>query len=251
MKNPIKFTILLLLTKASFAQNSVNCSDYYTVGNTWSAHQPVTHCSDDFVYENVYGDTIPWTHIACDGQLVTTSLVGAVSCMNIIYGKVNTDDYGLLTTDTGGQLTIEVVNSNVNGDTIGPYTCPNQSYGDVAVLVCSDIPFNVLTLTNTGCSSGWVSGCGTGVFTSGLEKNNESILLNIFPNPTSEILNIKSSTDLNEAGYEIYNVSGVLVLEGSIGAQKNNIDVSKIPPGTYLLRLRNEDFSSTKKFTIL
>ncbi|MEZ4923007.1 MAG: gliding motility-associated C-terminal domain-containing protein, partial [Crocinitomicaceae bacterium] len=45
----------------------------------------------------------------------------------------------------------------------GPYQCVGGTggYGDVLVTICSTIPFNSLTLTNTGCSSGWVINCAT------------------------------------------------------------------------------------------
>ena len=84
---------------------------------------------------------------------------GPTSCVVLSYGAVNTNDYGTLSTDTGGNLTLTVVNAGVNGNVIGPYNCGTGSYGNVMVTVCSDIPFNSVTLTNTGCTSGWVINC--------------------------------------------------------------------------------------------
>ncbi len=56
----------------------------------------------------------------------------------------------------------------------------------------------------------------------------------IYPNPVSDILRVEGSVD---DYYEVYDVLGRLVLQGTL---EDEIDVSKLPSGTYILRVGNE-----------
>ena len=56
----------------------------------------------------------------------------------------------------------------------------------------------------------------------------------IYPNPVSDILRIEGSVD---DYYKVYDVLGRLVLQGTL---EDEIDVSKLPSGTYILRVGNE-----------
>jgi gliding motility-associated-like protein len=83
-----------------------------------------------------------------------------VNCLTLAYTAVNTNDYATISVDGGGTVSVTAVNVGVTGcDQIGPWTCGSGSYGDCAVTVYSTAPFTQVTLTNTGCSSGWVINC--------------------------------------------------------------------------------------------
>ena len=56
----------------------------------------------------------------------------------------------------------------------------------------------------------------------------------IYPNPVSDILRVEGSVD---DYYKVYDVLGRLVLQGTL---EDEIDVSKLPSGTYILRVGNE-----------
>src|SRR5690606_5943469 len=86
---------------------------------------------------------------------------GPVSCLTLAYIAVNQNDYGTISTNTGGTLTISAINAAVNGNVVGPYSCGSSFVGTVAITVCSYIPFTSVTLTNSGCSSGWVINCAS------------------------------------------------------------------------------------------
>jgi len=67
----------------------------------------------------------------------------------------------------------------------------------------------------------------------------------VYPNPTSDYLNVRSKQ--KNAGIKIYDVSGKMVL--SLDKAEQKIDVSQLMKGTYFLTLKNADgTSSTNKF---
>ncbi|MFT6443014.1 MAG: hypothetical protein ACJASQ_001110 [Crocinitomicaceae bacterium] len=61
----------------------------------------------------------------------------------------------------------------------------------------------------------------------------------IFPNPTSDVLNIKTSTFENVT-YTLYDAMGKLVLQDKLSAEQTPIQVSQLAPGSYSLTLNNE-----------
>jgi hypothetical protein len=72
--------------------------------------------------------------------------------------------------------------------------------------------------------------------------------LSIFPNPTSDVLNVKfnNSTTLIETA-SIYDISGRLVMNAAVANQ--TIDVKSLASGPYLLILKDEKgISFTQKF---
>ena len=60
----------------------------------------------------------------------------------------------------------------------------------------------------------------------------------IFPNPTSEILTIKTSTFENVT-YALYDVQGKLVIQDKLSSLQTPIQVSQLAPGAYSLILNN------------
>ena len=61
----------------------------------------------------------------------------------------------------------------------------------------------------------------------------------IFPNPTGEILNIKSS-EFDNITYTLYDVKGKLVMQGMLSAEQTSIQIIHLAPGGYSLTLNNE-----------
>ena len=58
----------------------------------------------------------------------------------------------------------------------------------------------------------------------------------IFPNPTSDVLNIKTSSFENVT-YTLYDAQGKLVLKSTLAAEVTPIQVSHLAPGFYSLEL--------------
>jgi hypothetical protein len=89
---------------------------------------------------------------------------------------------------------------------------------------------------------------GTNDLTQGFHQTNWNFLgvvdhapnyeATIFPNPTSEVLNIRTSTFENVT-YTLYDAQGKLVLQDKLSAEQTSIQVSQLTPGSYSLILNN------------
>tara|TARA_B100000809_G_scaffold5758_1_gene5860 strand:+ start:3273 stop:3737 length:465 start_codon:yes stop_codon:yes gene_type:complete len=73
----------------------------------------------------------------------------------------------------------------------------------------------------------------------GLEDHAPSYEAIIFPNPTSEVLNIRTSTFKNVT-YTLYDAQGKLVMQNILSAEQTPIQVSQLAPGNYSLTLNNQ-----------
>jgi hypothetical protein len=61
----------------------------------------------------------------------------------------------------------------------------------------------------------------------------------IFPNPTSELLNINASA-FKDLSYTLYDLQGKLVMQDKLSSEQTSVQVSQLVPGAYTLRLNNE-----------
>ena len=61
----------------------------------------------------------------------------------------------------------------------------------------------------------------------------------IFPNPTEDVLNIRTSTFENVT-YSLYDGQGKLVMQDILSAEQTPVQVSQLVPGNYSLTLNNE-----------
>jgi hypothetical protein len=73
----------------------------------------------------------------------------------------------------------------------------------------------------------------------GLEDHAPSYEATIFPNPTSEVLNIRTSKFENVT-YTLYDAQGKLVMQDILSAEQTPIQVSQLAPGNYSIILNNE-----------
>ena len=73
----------------------------------------------------------------------------------------------------------------------------------------------------------------------GLEDFAPNYEATIFPNPTSEVLNIRTSTFENVT-YTLYDAQGKLVLQNVLSAEQTPIQVGQLAPGSYSLILNNQ-----------
>jgi hypothetical protein len=90
---------------------------------------------------------------------------------------------------------------------------------------------------------------GTNDLTQGFHQTNWNFLgvedfapdyqASIFPNPTQDVLNIKTSVFENVT-YTLYDAQGKLVLQNILSAEQTPIQVSQLAPGSYSLTLNNE-----------
>jgi hypothetical protein len=79
-----------------------------------------------------------------------------------------------------------------------------------------------------------------------IENNTVINILEIYPNPVATTMHINSDQTMHFV--EIYNATGKKVLE--ISTNENNIDVSKLNPGIYFIRLSENKSLRSSKFII-
>lgn len=115
--------------------------------------------------------------------------------------------------------------------------------GDSYSIASANIEFTIgEVIINTGTD-------GTNDLTQGFHQTNWNFLgvedyapnyqVTIFPNPTEDVLNIKTSTFENVT-YSLYNAQGKLVNQNILSAEQTPIQVSQLAPGSYSLTLNNE-----------
>ena len=61
--------------------------------------------------------------------------------------------------------------------------------------------------------------------------------IQLYPNPVTNQLNIKSNKRLIGALYSVYDKTGKSILTGKINTENSIIDVSNLPSGIYLLNI--------------
>ena len=93
---------------------------------------------------------------------------------------------------------------------------------------------------------------GTNDLTQGFHQTNWNILgvedyapnyeAIIYPNPTSDVLNIRTSTFENVT-YTLYDAHGKLVMQNILSSEQTPIQVSQLAPGAYSLELIFEEGS--------
>lgn len=89
-------------------------------------------------------------------------------------------------------------------------------------------------LSENGCID--TSSC-VSINTVGLIENSFTHKIQVYPNPTSEELNIKIQSNLLGSKFRIVNILGQEVKQGELTNSMSNIDVSKLPKGYYVLTI--------------
>ena len=74
----------------------------------------------------------------------------------------------------------------------------------------------------------------------GLEDHAPSYDVSLYPNPTSDYLNIKTS-DFKDVSYSLYDAQGKLVLHNQLSSELTPIQVSHLSPGSYSVTLESQN----------
>ena len=73
----------------------------------------------------------------------------------------------------------------------------------------------------------------------GMEDYSPGFEASVFPNPTSEVLNIRTSSFEN-VRYTLYNAQGKLLIQDILSAEQTPIQVGQLAPGSYSIILNNQ-----------
>ena len=74
-----------------------------------------------------------------------------------------------------------------------------------------------------------------------IKQNNDNIYINIFPNPVSNILSIKTKENLAHKQVTILNLDGKILFSNSFSSNDIEIDFSSFNSGLYLLRISDSN----------
>ena len=114
-----------------------------------------------------------------------------------------------------------------------PYWLNNQCYAwviDVDNYCCDNEWDPVCQEMYNYCENGWPEGMDiNGMFNRSFNR------IVVYPNPTSDKINIDSTVDIT---YSVYDITGRIIIKDS---NKNEVDLSNVESGVYFLNIRYED----------
>lgn len=141
---------------------------------------------------------------------------GACLSLNKIPGNVGFNDYGCtLAVDASGDY---ILGGNFSGTLTFDGGAQISNIGGTS-------DFFIAKYATQACSP-------LGVATSEFDN------LTYYPNPTTGVLKIETTTELQ---YELYDVQGSLVHKGQLDKLQTNIDLSGFAAGTYVLKLMSDE----------
>jgi hypothetical protein len=80
---------------------------------------------------------------------------------------------------------------------------------------------------------------------------NEKFDISIYPNPVSEVLTVKLDQNMDNVGFELYNVLGDVVMTKNLSKGQNYLDVQALPNGVYFYAVMLEGNAlETKKLVV-
>jgi PKD repeat protein len=165
-----------------------------------------------------------------------------------------TADFSFVVSDN----TVDFTNASSNADTyvwdfgdassLSGLTNPSHTYAAVGTYtVC-------LTAKNAGTPDTDDESCQDVDITSVVSGINDPVLeaaLDLFPSPTSGVLNIRLDAQFTGATVEIYNMIGELVVQPTLLLDVNtSFDLSNLANGQYLVKVQGENGAATRSVTL-
>ena len=92
-----------------------------------------------------------------------------------------------------------------------------------------------------------VEGSGSSCDTLGVNDNELASDFILSPNPTKNVLNISTGIQLENAFFNIYDISGRRVMTNSLNNSKT-IDVTQLTAGNYIISIVSDNIIRNQKF---
>lgn len=73
-----------------------------------------------------------------------------------------------------------------------------------------------------------------------------ALSLSLYPNPASDLMVVKGADTVDS--YEVYSLTGAMVMRREVGSKSFSVDVSDLPAGTYLLKTSSAVGTQTQRF---
>lgn len=153
-------------------------------------------------------------HFSYDYWIVKLSTTGNISWQKSLGGDGADIAYSIQQTIDGGYI-VAGASESTNGDIIG-----NQGFNDVWVIKLSA--------------------------TVGIDEKAKQNLFNVFPNPATNQINVKTNVKLIGAAYSVYDNMGKKVLSGTLNTENTVIELGNLSSGMYLFSI-GENMQQTFK----
>lgn len=222
-------------------EDKINCSGFTAQSN--------------FLNYPLFNTTIPKTYIATFGKLGSYYLTPKLNYMLLTNTNIsnnpnndNTFSFDLVNNvDWSANSDQSWLNlSSINLTSKNPLATISGN-GDAKITLTADTNNTGLQRTANVLFSGASVSSKTVIVTqTAVLGTNESrtFVIMLYPNPTSDFLNIQSQEKIN--GAEIYDISGKLILKSNV--QDKKINVNSLQKGTYLIKLYTEKGIVNSKF---
>ena len=134
-----------------------------------------------------------------------------------------------LVNSSGSQVAVSQNNGTAN-ETIDATVTPGTWYARVFPKANASNASNCYTLrVSTGTAS-----------RQGEYITRGPVAVNLFPNPASDVINIRLSGDVPNAEMNIYDVFGKILLKRNINNGNNSMNISGLPGGVYMMRVQKD-----------
>lgn len=174
----------------------------------------------------------------------TQTLTNAVGCDSVITLTLTIDTPPVITTSTTGAT----ITSNQNGATYQWLNCstglPIAGAGNQSFTASANGSYAVI-VTNGSCSD--TSNC-VAINGIGILENSIGIVLDIYPNPTNGMIQVKSSSDIKTVS--ITDAQGRTILHETVNQSLFQSDLSKQPNGIYFIRINLDGHEISRKIVL-
>lgn len=261
MKNSI-FLFLLLISSATFAQN---CN----IGNQSSTG--FANPADPIFKDYLTGIKFTLGNV---GTIRLLNLIGRNSGANVkmaLYKDVAGVPGDLITETSTGTVTSGVVSLSVTPTVLNPgsywvmaiySTNGNHTYSKTqsssvvgndsiyykAQTFASAIPTNAsdFILYRDKTIFTYFLGIDCGITIVGITKATHPSIINFYPNPTTDLVTIKTLPNLTGESYRITSITGTQITEGKLTDEVTVIDVNALQAGIYFMILGDRERETIK-----
>ncbi|WP_353083770.1 T9SS type A sorting domain-containing protein, partial [Flavobacterium sp.] len=162
-------------------------------------------CGDTSSFD---GDVSGW-HGADDVWVVKLTNIGVIQWQKCLGGTINDNSKTIQQTTDGGYIIAGNTTSN-DGDASG-----NQGGSDIWIVKLSSFL--------------------------GLEETSNNNLVSLFPNPVTNVLNLKLENNIEINTYTISNIEGKIIDQGLLNENNTAINVEQLSKGVYFIKVNDNN----------
>jgi hypothetical protein len=241
--NPINTSHYVFLNVGGYTSNDLDIlmRESFNAGTTWT---PVKRINDDAVSNGKMQDLV-WADFDTNGDLAVTWRDRRNSS-GPGYARA-TEIYGTFRANGSASFTPNFVISDLS---VPHHTILEQSGNDfMCVALKNDTLNTVWGTTRDGSLDVWFSRlkASTGGITSIKLLESESTIINTFPNPSSDVVNITTNNNKLIDLIELYDTFGKILYSQKSNNLKTSLNLKEYKSGIYQIKIYQGNLVSSKK----